>query len=178
MAGFVVVVRFDHGIKPLPDGERPVTDGLLGTSVWQSAEQEQQNVLILNFRDQEAAKEHGRRVIDIILDAPADDAFPPDSVSHITLSEKFDVTFESATTGSYMMMGHVQTNPGLGWQAKSQISATGTDIKLLPGYAGRAMGSQVANDDNVWFFAFWDTVPSLTLPEDIAKTSGLLQKIR
>jgi heme-degrading monooxygenase HmoA len=177
MAGYVSVIRFDEGIIPLPNGVAPTTDGLIGSSLWQNGERESQKILLIHFRDEASAQEHVRQIVPRLLDLPADQFVSPDGISGVLVNEYTGTHFEDSINGSYMFMGNILANPGFGSDIQSKISETATAVRTLPGYVGHAHGAHVSNSDEVWFFAFWETVPTFTLPPDLAATSGIYQRI-
>lgn len=177
MSGFVAIARFDQGFTEVPAEIAEGGEGLLGISLWRHAEQEQKNLVILNFRDALACEEFGRKIISKFLDDPNDFVNMPDGVSHVGLKDEGGMGFSHTIDGSYMFLGNVVTKPGLGDDLHGRLSETANAVKLLPGYSGHARGSNITNSDDVWFFGFWQTLPSLVLPPDLASTGGLYQKV-
>lgn len=173
---FVVVIRFDQGLKPL-QGTPPKPQGLLGSSVWQGPETANQNILLLHFESQDAALEHSRNIIEFVLDNPQRDLFPPDQISHVVLAEHHGALAEAMPPGGYMVMGTVHANPGFGDDVLENFIQLGYDLRTLSGYAGQKRGQDSADSDKVWFFSFWDAMPTFPIPKDLVPTTHVYQKI-
>ena len=173
MIGVVVAVSFVGAPPPPPP--RPDSSAQC-PSVWQSAEDASDFLVLLGFPDEGAARDDLRRLVEG-EDSPLASGTPPTEIRHIAVEHEDGIVLDDVPIGGSMAVTRSLASPGYGHEERERIEETISTFEQLEGYCGHLHGFSEANEDEGWSYVFSSGTSEAPQPTDPMVTSHLYHRV-
>lgn len=154
--------------------------GYYGASAWQSTSQEQEVMILIEFReDREGDEAMSRFTKDkLALDETRLSDEPAD-LTVFDLDSSAGVRPADAPTGSYLSISRRIAPPGFGTDLELELDGIFGYLAVIPGYLGHVYGSHATISDQVLGLVLWKSEESfrLSLPKSTPYELKLFRKI-
>lgn len=183
--GFVRSPLIDEGARDdlhshIVEAISPI-EGFLSSSLWQS-QSDSESFLLLNEYADEAAAESGFKAV---MEGPlvqriASSFASPMDLRRLSRTFSDGIMPNEVPIGKFLSISDRTADPGHGIDLEAELRRIFGELKLIDGYLGSQIGTNVALAEDVMGLVFWDTVESFmaSLPLKVIYEVRLWHRIR
>lgn len=173
MIGVVVAVSF-VGAPPPPPPRRD--SSVPRPSVWQSAENASDFLVLLGFPNEDAARDDLRRLVEA-EGSPVSNGNLPAEIRHVAVEHEDGAVLDGVPVGGSLAVTRSLASPGYGHEERERIEETISTFEQLEGYCGHLHGFNETNEDEGWSYVFSSGTSEAPQPDDPMVSTHLYHRV-